>query len=92
MNRLSGTVQTSGKPLWKGRKSNGTSRPKSRVDLLVDSLTSLPESAAALNQIDRRHTRGIVRDHIKTARVGAATARDAIEKALQTDLPAAPSR
>jgi hypothetical protein len=67
-------------------------RPKSRVDLLVDSLTSLRESAAALNQIDLRHTRGAVRDHIKTARAGAATARDAIEQALQADMPAAPSR
>ena len=67
-------------------------RPKSRVDLLVDSLTSLRESTAALNEIDLRRTRGVVRDYIKSARADAATARDAIEKALQTDLPAAPSR
>jgi len=54
-------------------------RPKSRVDLLVDSLTSLRESTAALNEIDLRRSRGAVRDHIKTARADAATARDAIE-------------
>jgi hypothetical protein len=76
----------------KGRKSNGTPRPKSRVDLLVDCLTSLREAAAALNEIDLRRTRGTVRDYIKTARADAATARDAIEQALQADTPAAPSR
>jgi hypothetical protein len=67
-------------------------RPKSRVDLLVDSLTSLRESTAALNEIDLRRTRGVVRDHIKTARADTATAREAIEQALQADMPAAPSR
>jgi len=40
-------------------------------------------------RVDLRRTRGVVRDHIKTARAGAATARDAIE---QADMPAAPSR
>src|SRR5665811_1201993 len=36
-------------------------RPKSRVDLLVDSLTSLRESTAALNEIDLRRGCGVGR-------------------------------
>ena len=49
-------------------------RPKSRVDLLVDCLTSLREAAAALDEIDLRRTRGAVRNHIKTARADAVLA------------------
>jgi len=36
-------------PLWEGRRTMARPRPKSRVDLLVDSLTSLREAITALN-------------------------------------------
>lgn len=67
-------------------------RPKSRVDLLADCLTALREAIDALSEIDLRRTPHLVRDHIKTARADTTSAANAIESALQADVPTAPSR